>query len=83
MNEIQDVSEQEACSNLSFLLTMCERNRTVWRIKRPDGATALLCTVMQSGPTVDDEFLSQVQEFRKEFINSTLDEAKTDAAEEA
>ena len=38
---------------------------------------------MQSGPPVDDEVISQVQEFRKEFINSTLDEAKTDAAEEA
>ena len=82
MNEIQDVTESEASSNLSFLLTMCERNRTVFRIKRPDGATALLCPVVQSGPPVDPEVLSQVEDFKQGYLNSTPDDAKVDAAQE-
>ena len=82
MNEIQDITDAEATSNLGILLTMCERNRTVFRIKRPDGATALLCPVLQSGPPVDQEVLNQVQEFRDSYLNSTPEEVKVDVTEE-
>ena len=61
---------------------MCERNRTVFRIKRPDGATALLCPVVQSGPPVDPEVLGLVEDFKQGFLNSTPDDAKVDAAQE-
>ncbi len=47
-----------------------ERNRTVWRIKSPEGAVALLSPVIQSGPPVDEEVLKQVEEFRNEFIDT-------------
>lgn len=80
MTDIQDISEEEAISNLPFLLTMCERNRTVWRIKRPDGAVAILSPVVQSGPPVDKEVLDQVEEFRKGYLESTPDDAKLDKA---
>tara|TARA_B100000131_G_scaffold224801_1_gene216417 strand:- start:3013 stop:3231 length:219 start_codon:yes stop_codon:yes gene_type:complete len=70
MTDIQDVTEDEACKNLKFLLTMTERNRTVWRIKSPEGAVALLSPVIQSGPPVDEEVLKQVEEFRNEFIDT-------------
>lgn len=70
MTDIQDVTEEEACKNLKFLLTMTERNRTVWRIKSPEGAVALLSPVIQSGPPVDEEVLKQVDEFRKDFIDN-------------
>jgi len=70
MTDIQDVTEEEACKNLKFLLTMTERNRTVWRIKSPEGAVALLSPVIQSGPPVDEEVLKQVEEFRNEFIDT-------------
>jgi len=70
MTDIQDVTEEEACRNLKFLLTMTERNRTVWRIKSPEGAVALLSPVIQSGPPVDEEVLKQVEEFRTEFIDT-------------
>jgi hypothetical protein len=70
MTDIQDVTEEEACKNLKFLLTMTERNRTVWRIKSPEGAVALLSPVIQSGPPVDEEVLKQVEEFRTEFIDT-------------
>ena len=70
MTDIQDVTEEEACRNLKFLLTMTERNRTVWRIKSPEGAVALLSPVIQSGPPVDEEVLKQVEEFRQDFVDN-------------
>tara|TARA_B100000287_G_C19961552_1_gene514662 strand:- start:73 stop:291 length:219 start_codon:yes stop_codon:yes gene_type:complete len=69
MTDVQDITEEEAVNNLSFLITMCERNRTVWRIKRPDGCVVMLSPVIQSGPPVDQEVLSQVEEFRKDFVD--------------
>ena len=69
MTDIQDVTEEEACKNLKFLLTMTERNRTVWRIKSPEGAVALLSPVLQSGPPVDEEVLKQVEEFQQDFVD--------------
>ena len=70
MTDIQDVTEEEACKNLKFLLTMTKRNRTVWRVKSPEGAVALISPVIQSGPPVDDEVLKQVDEFRQDFVDN-------------
>ena len=70
MTDIQDVTEEEACKNLKFLLTMTERNRTVWRIKSPEGAVALLSPVLQSGPPVDEEVLKLVEEFQQDFVDN-------------
>ena len=70
MTDIQDVTEEEASKNLKFLLTMTERNRTVWRIKSPEGAVALLSPVLQSGPPVDEEVLKQVEEFQQDFVDN-------------
>ena len=70
MTDIQDITEEEACNNLKFLLTMTERNRTVWRIKSPEGAVALLSPVLQSGPPVDEEVLKQVEEFQQDFVDN-------------
>ena len=70
MTDIQDVTEEEACKNLKFLLTMTERNRTVWRIKSPEGAVALLSPVIQSGPPIDEEVLKQVEEFQQDFVDN-------------
>ena len=70
MTDIQDVTEEEACKNLKFLLTMTEKNRTVWRVKSPEGAVALISPVIQSGPPVDDEVLKQVDEFRQDFVDN-------------
>ena len=50
MTDFQEITEEEAVEQLPFLLTMCERNRTVWKIKRKDGSVAILSPVKQSGP---------------------------------
>ena len=68
MTDFQEITEEEAVDRLPFLLTMCERNRTVWKIKRKDGSVAILSPVKQSGPPVDPEVLSVVEEFRKSMI---------------
>ena len=73
MTEVQDITEEEACSNLSFLLKMTERNRTVWRIACEDGSVALLSPVLQSGPPIDRDVLDAVEEFRQEVIADESD----------
>jgi len=70
MTNLQDITLEEAESNLPFLIQLTKRNRTVWRIKSPDGSVALLSPVIQSGPPVDAEVLDQVEEFREKFLNT-------------
>ena len=70
MVDIQEVTQKEAEKNLSFMLSMCTRNRTVWRIVQEDGSVSLLSPMIQSGPPIDEEVMSQVEEFKKELIAS-------------
>ena len=70
MTDVQDITEEEAVSNLSFLLKMTDRNRTVWRIACEDGSVALLSPVIQSGPPIDKDVIDQVEEFRKDFVEN-------------
>ena len=68
MVDIQEVTQKEAEKNLSFMLSMCTRNRTVWRIVQEDGSVSLLSPMIQSGPPIDEEVMNQVEEFKKELI---------------
>ena len=68
MTDFQEITEEEAVDQLPFLLTMCERNRPVWKIKRKDGSVAILSPVKLSVPPVDPEVLSVVEEFRKSMV---------------
>ena len=62
---------------MPFLLSLTERNRTVWRIKSPNGSVALLSPVIQSGPPVDKEVINQVEEFRNKFLNDESSQLAT------
>ena len=77
MTDIQDITAEEAVANLPFLLSLTQRNRTVWRIKSPDGSVALLSPVIQSGPPVDKEVINQVEEFRNKFLNDESSQLAT------
>ena len=77
MTDIQDITAEEAVANLPFLLSLTQRNRTVWRIKSPDGSVALLSPVIQSGPPVDKEVIDQVEEFRNRFLNDESSQLAT------
>ena len=68
MNPPINVTEEEASQHLEFLITMCERNRTIWRIQREDGKAVLMSPIVQSGPPVSDEVVDQVEEFRQQFL---------------
>ena len=68
MNTPISVTLEEAEKYFDFLVDMCERNRCVWRIERPDGAAVLLAPVLQSGPPISQEVIDEVEEFRKNFM---------------
>ncbi len=68
MNTPLTVTEEEATKHLEFLISMCERNRTIWRIQREDGKAVLMSPIVQSGPPVSDEVVGQVEEFRQQFL---------------
>tara|TARA_Y100000992_G_scaffold282533_1_gene231120 strand:+ start:3028 stop:3246 length:219 start_codon:yes stop_codon:yes gene_type:complete len=68
MNPPINCTEEEATKHLEFLITMCERNRTVWRIQREDGKAVLMSPIVQSGPPISEEVVDQVEEFKKQFM---------------
>ena len=70
MNEPIRVTLEEAERYFDLLVDMCERNRCVWRIERPDGAAVILAPVVQSGPPLSEDVIDQVEEFRKQFIEA-------------
>ena len=71
MNEPIRVTEEEAEKYLEFLVDMCERNRCVWRIERPDGTAVILAPIVQSGPPLSEDVIDQVEEFRKTFLEES------------
>tara|TARA_B100000085_G_scaffold663_1_gene653 strand:+ start:159 stop:392 length:234 start_codon:yes stop_codon:yes gene_type:complete len=70
MNTPISVTLEEAEKYFDFLVDMCERNRCVWRIERPDGAAVILAPVVQSGPPIAQEVIDEVEEFRKNFMEN-------------
>tara|TARA_B100001778_G_scaffold322444_1_gene314794 strand:+ start:168 stop:389 length:222 start_codon:yes stop_codon:yes gene_type:complete len=70
MNPPINVTEEEASQHLEFLITMCERNRTVWRIEREDGRAVLLAPIAQSGPPISEDVIDQVEEFKQQFMKN-------------
>lgn len=70
MNEPIKVTLAEAEKYFEFMVDMCERNRCVWRIERPDGAAVILAPIIQSGPPLSEEVIDQVEEFRKQFLDN-------------
>lgn len=70
MNDTIQVTLEEAEKYFDFMVDMCERNRCVWRIERPDGAAVILAPIMQSGPPISDEVVNEVEEFRKQFLDN-------------
>lgn len=63
-----NVTQKEAEDKIGFMIDMCYRNRCVWRIEREDGTAVLLSPIIQSAPPINEEVISQVEEFRKQFL---------------
>ena len=70
MNDTIQVTQEEAEKYFDFMVDMCERNRCVWRIQRPDGAAVILAPIVQSGPPISDEVVNEVEELRKQFLDN-------------
>ena len=69
MNPPINVTEQEATEHLEFMVSMCDRNRVIWRIEREDGRAVLMAPIAQSGPPVSEDVVTQVEEFSQQFLN--------------
>ena len=68
-----NVTQKEAEDKISFMIDMCYRNRCVWRIEREDGSAVLLSPIIQSAPPINEVVITQVEEFRKQFLESNED----------
>ncbi len=68
-----NVTQKEVEDKISFMIDMCYRNRCVWRIEREDGSAVLLSPIIQSAPPINEEVINQVEEFRKQFLESNED----------
>ena len=70
MNDIIEITEEEAKSALGVYLSLVDRNRCVFRIQLENGSAAMLSPVIQSGPPIDKDVIDQVEEFRKDFVEN-------------
>ena len=70
MNPPINCTLEEASQHLEFLIEMCYRNRTVWRIEREDGTAVLLSPLIQSAPPISEEVIDQVEEFKQQFMKN-------------
>lgn len=68
MNEPIRVTEEEAEKYLEFLVDMCERNRCIWRIERPNGTDVMLVPIIQTAAPIPHDVMEQVEEFKNEFL---------------
>ena len=69
------VTEEQAEKYLEFLVELTNNQRVIWKITREDGKSVMMVPVNEI-PPVPEDIQQQVEEFRKEFIE-TMDE--TDA----
>tara|TARA_R100000234_G_scaffold119031_1_gene100906 strand:+ start:576 stop:839 length:264 start_codon:yes stop_codon:yes gene_type:complete len=72
MNDIIEITEEEAKAALGVYLNLVDRNRCVFRIQLANGSAAMLSPVIQSGPPVDPEVMDQVEEFKKSFMEEAI-----------
>tara|TARA_B100000214_G_scaffold363891_1_gene329872 strand:- start:124 stop:387 length:264 start_codon:yes stop_codon:yes gene_type:complete len=72
MNDIIEITEEEAKAALGVYLNLVDRNRCVFRIQLSNGSAAMLSPVIQSGPPVDPEVMDQVEEFKKSFMEEAI-----------
>jgi len=61
------VTEKQAEDNLEFMLELTENQRVCWKITTSQGKSVMMVPVNEILP-VSEEIQSQVEEFRKSFI---------------
>jgi len=61
------VTLKQAEEHFEFMLDLCDQQRVCWKITRPDGKSAMMVPVNEI-PPVSEEIQSQVEEFRKSFV---------------
>jgi len=63
-----EISEEEFGANLEFIIDLCHRERMIWKIRSSDGQYFMCVPVLERAAPVPDDVMSQVEEFKKEFL---------------
>ena len=63
------VTEKQAEDNLEFMLELTENQRVCWKITTSQGKSVMMVPVNEI-PPVPEEIQSEVEEFRKSFLEN-------------
>jgi len=63
------VTEEQAEQYLEFMVDLTDNQRVIWKITRSDGKSVMLVPVNEI-PPVPEEIQSEVEEFRKSFLEN-------------
>ena len=63
------VTEEQAEQYLEFMVDLTDNQRVIWKITRKDGKSVMMVPVNEI-PPVPEEIQSEVEEFRKSFLEN-------------
>ena len=63
------ITLRQAEDHFDFIMDLTESQRVCWKITRPDGKSAMMVPVNEISP-VPEEIQSEVEEFRKSFLEN-------------
>lgn len=63
------ITLRQAEDHFDFIMDLTESQRVCWKITRPDGKSAMMVPVNEI-PPVPEEIQSEVEEFRKSFLEN-------------
>ena len=64
------ITQRQAEEHFDFILSLTDTQRVCWRIIREDAGSAMITPVNEVSP-IPDEIQNQVEEFQKQFFDST------------
>ena len=66
------ITQLQAEEHFDFIMDLTETQRVCWKITREDGKSAMMVPVNEIHP-IPEEIQNQVEEFQKQFLDSTSD----------
>ena len=63
------ITLRQAEDHFDFIMDLTESQRVCWKITRPDGQSVMMVPVNEI-PPVPEEIQSEVEEFRKSFLEN-------------
>tara|TARA_B100000035_G_C20758608_1_gene447274 strand:- start:84 stop:314 length:231 start_codon:yes stop_codon:yes gene_type:complete len=63
------ITLRQAEDHFDFIMDLTESQRVCWKITRPDGKSAMMVPVNEI-PPIPEEIQSEVEDFRKKFLEN-------------